>query len=248
MITESTIHQLHELRLNKMAEAFRRQFTDASLKELSFEKRFSLIVDAEWQGRRNSRLARLISGAGFSVSASVEDIEYHMDRLLDREQILSLATCEYIVNRNNVIILGATGAGKSYLSCALGLSACRNFYTVKYVRLPELLNELAVARGEGTYRKTVKAYAKVSLLILDEWLLLPLQEQEVRDLFEIVESRTACGSTIFASQHDPAGWHGKLGEGTLADAILDRIMHNSHRIFIDGKESMRKRRGISEAL
>lgn len=244
MIVEATIQKLHELRLKTMADGYRRQMNDASLRDLSFDERFGLIVDAEWQNRRNNRLSRLISNANFGVNACVEDIEYHADRMLEREQILSYATCRYIAERRNIIILGATGAGKSYLSCALGLSACRNFYTVKYARLPELLNELNVARHMGTYKKTLNAYAKASLLILDEWLLMPLRENDARDVFEVVDSRCGNGSTIFSSQFNTEGWYGRIGEGPLADAILDRILHNSYRILING-ESMRKRKAIS---
>ena len=203
------------------------------------------MVDTEWAKRKNNRLSRLISNAGFPIKACVEDIEYHTDRKLNKEQITQLATCEYIANRHNLIILGPSGAGKTYLCCAFGLAACRNFYSVKYVRLPELLNDLAVARGEGVYRKVVGNYGKVNLLILDEWLLMPLREEETRDLLEIVELRHKKGSTIFASQFRHEGWHDKFGEGPLADAILDRIIYDSYKIVIDGEESMRKKKGIA---
>jgi DNA replication protein DnaC len=146
--------------------------------------------------------------------------------------------------RHNILILGPSGAGKTYISCAFGLAACRHFHSVKYTRLPELLNDLAVARGEGKYRQAVADYGKVNLLILDEWLLLPLKEEEIRDVLEIVELRHKKGSTIFASQFRTEGWHGKIGEGPLADAILDRIMYDSYTVVIDGEESMRKKKGI----
>lgn len=140
--------------------------------------------------------------------------------------------------------MGASGAGKTYLACAFGIAACRNFYPVKYIRLPELLNELAVARGEGIYQRVMKSYKKIPLLILDEWLLVSLKESEARDLLEIVEARHQRGSTLFCSQFTPAGRHGKIGESTLADAILDRIVHSSYTITIEGMDSMRKRKGL----
>jgi DNA replication protein DnaC len=130
------------------------------------------------------------------------------------------------------------------MACAFGVAACRNFFAVKYIRLPELLNDLAVARGEGTYKKVIKEYKKISLLILDEWMLIPLSPVEARDLMEIVEARHKRASTVFVSQFAPQGWHGKIGEETLADAILDRIVHDSYTIFIDGEDSMRKKKGI----
>ena len=246
MVNETTIQKLHEMRLSGMANAYRNHAADQSMKDFSFEERLGMMVDTEWSARRNNRLSRLIRNADFPIQEScIEGIEYHADRKLDKDQILQLSNCKYVEERHNIIILGASGAGKTYLSCAFGMAACRRFYSVKYVRLPELLNELTVARGEGIFQKMIQIYKKVSLLILDEWLLLPLRENEARDLLELVEARHKRGSTVFASQFAPAGWHGKIGETTLADAILDRIVHDSYSIFIDGEESMRKRKGIS---
>lgn len=247
MINATTINKMNEMRLTAMAEAYRQQIQDASSYEaLSFEERLGLMIDIEWARRKNNRLAKLIHKADFEQSgACIEDIEYHADRKLDRAQISRLASCNYVQENHNIIIMGASGAGKSYLSCAFGMAACRNFYTAKYIRLPDLLNDLAVARGEGIYKKVMDQYKKVKLLILDEWLLVPLTNSESRDLLEIVETRHKRASTIYCSQFAPAGWHTRIGEGTLADAILDRIVHDSYTITIYGEESMRKRKGIT---
>jgi DNA replication protein DnaC len=196
MLDQMTMNKLYEMKLRSMAEAFRNQIQDQALAGLSFEERFGLIVDSEWAKRKNNRLARLIRNADLSEnSACIENVEYAADRKLDKTQISSLATCNYIQEKHNIIILGAAGAGKSYLGCAFGVAACRNFFAAKYIRLPELLNDLALARGEGTYKK-------ISLLVLDEWLLIPLSS---------LEARHKRASTIFISQFAPQGWHSKIG-------------------------------------
>ncbi len=247
MINPTTISKLYDMRLSAMADTFNSQLSDDKYQELSFEERFGIIVDVEWARRKSNKLLRLIKKAEFRYpQASVEDIEYHADRKLDKALVLRLSGCAYIQEKRNLIIMGASGNGKSFISCAFGNAACRNYYTVKYIRLPDLLDELAVARGEGVFKKVMKQYKKVSLLILDEWLLTPLKETQAMDILEIVEARHQNSSTIFCTQFSPRGWHEKIGEDTLADAILDRIIYDSYTIFIDGKVSMRERHGIKE--
>ena len=247
MMDAVTVKKLHEMKLSSMAEFLKQQAKTPGIDEMSFEERIGLLVDAEWARRRSKQLNSLIKNANLSIpNAALENIEYDADRQLDKAQITRLATCNYIAEKRNILILGATGAGKSFLSCAFGVAACRNFYTVKYIRLPELLSDMALAHCNGTYKVLMKQYKKVSLLIFDEWLLTPLSQNEARDLLEIIEARHTRSSTIFSSQFAPEGWHSKIGEETLADAILDRIIHISHTIKIAGKDSMRKRKGITE--
>ena len=192
-------------------------------------------------------LNRLIRSAEYSIpGASVENIEYSPSRNLDKALISRLSSCVYVLEANNVIILGATGVGKTYLASALGMAANRSFYAVTYIRLPDLLAELAISRGDGTYRKVMKKYKQIKLLILDEYLLFPLKESGARHLLEIVEARHKAASTIFCSQFAVAGWYAKISKPTLSDAIsCHRIVHNSYTIKIDG-DSMRKRKSISE--
>lgn len=246
MLTNITKTKLHEMHLGAMAEAFAVQINDPQYSSLSFEDRFSMLVDTEWTKRKSNRLQLLIRNAGYAVpGACVEDISYTAQRQLDKAQILRLASCAYIEQSHNVVILGATGTGKTYLSCALGIAANRNYYSTRYIRLPDLLVEIAMARGDGTYRELMRKYRKHKLLILDEWLLYPLKESEARDLLELIEARSRVASTIFCSQFDTPGWHELLYDPTLADAICDRIVYNSHVLTIKG-ESMRRLNAISE--
>jgi DNA replication protein len=247
MLNDNTTNKLYEMRMSVMAKAFRDQLTDPNYQDMSFEDRFGLLVDMEWCSRKDNHLKRLIKSAGFSdTSACVENIEYHSDRNLDKTQITRLSTCNYIHEHHNVVLLGATGSGKTYIACALGIAAARNFIKVKYVRLPELLVDLSIARSEGTYRKVIAQYKKPPLLIIDEWLLYPLKETEARDLLEITEARHKKASTIFCSQFDVPGWRDMIGDPILGDAVCDRIAHDSYSIVIDCKDSMRKRKGIAE--
>lgn len=239
---------MRDMRLTTMANAFCRQMTDSSLANLAFEERIGLLVDAEWISRKNNHLKKLIKSAGFDQTyASIADINYRPSRKLDRAQILRLADCTYIKERHNIIIMGAAGSGKSYMASAFGIAACQNFHTVKYIRLPDLLIELDIARNEGSYKKLMNQYRKIHLLILDEWMLVSLKENEARDVLEIIHARHHKGSIIFCSQFSPAGWHSKIGEETIADAILDRIVHDSYMIEINvdpEEDSMRELHGI----
>lgn len=177
----------------------------------------------------------------------MEDIEYHSDRKLDKSQLLRLSSCRYILEAHHIILKGATGAGKTYISNALGVAACKNYLKVHYIRLPDLLAELAIAHGEGTFAKLIKAYKKIDLLILDEFVLTPLTSSQARELLEIIEARSIKGSTIFCTQFEPLGWPSRIGDEkdeTICEAIMDRIIHNSYEILVEGRVSMRERHGI----
>lgn len=248
MTNEETISKLTAMRFTAMASAFREQLKSPVSANLSFEERLGLLTDIEWTSRKNNRLKKLVKAAQFDQpQAHIAGIDYTAQRQLDPTLIARLATCNYIAEKHNVIILGAAGSGKSYLGCALGMEACKQFFSVKYTRLPDLLTDMAITRGEGNIKKLLQQYLKVNLLILDEWMLIALKESETRDLLEIIHYRHKKASTIFCSQFAPAGWHIKIGEATLADAILDRIVYDSYTIEIHDSEnstSMREVYGI----
>lgn len=200
MTNETTINKLIEMRLSVLADAYRTQISDHSMQEIPFEDRFGLLIDIEYNARKDNKRKRLIKKATFDQpQANIHDINYTSGRKLNKSFIERLSTCEYIQDKHNIIITGATGSGKSYLSCALGMEACKHYFSTKYIRLPELLSELAVARGEGKFKEMIKQYQKYTLLILDEWLLVKLTETEARYLLEIIHARHHKASTIFCS-------------------------------------------------
>lgn len=235
--------KLYNMRLSVMAQAYRDQDELPGVADMTFDERFAMVVDAEWDARRVNKRTRLLRQAGFSdPEANMADIRYDADRKLDKARMAELSNCEWVRNHRNVLITGASGAGKSWIACALGVAACNAFFSVRYVRLPEMLDELVVDKDDE-WLKMKKRYLKCDLLILDDWLLEKVDGKRARELLEIVEGRLRTGSLLICSQFSPAGWHSKLGEGAIADAVIDRIVYRSEAIHIEGDESMRKRIG-----
>ncbi len=239
MLTRQTVETLRRLRLTGMAEAFLNQAAHPDTQTLSFEERFGLLVDYEWTYRENRRLARLLKEARLRLQACPEDIDYQQPRGLDRGLLRSLSACEWVNSRQNVLITGPTGVGKTFLACALANGACRRGFTARYWRLPRLLSELAAARGDGSYSRLLTQLAKIDLLVLDDWGIVPLADTQCRDLLEVIDDRSQTRSTVVASQLPLEHWHAAFPDPTMADAILDRLVHNAHKLFLKG-ESMRK--------
>ena len=256
MTNQVTIDKLIEMRFTSMADAFRIQEDDPSVKNLSFDERFGLLVDVEYTSRKSNRFKRLIKGAGFDQpDAHIAAIDYHSGRKLNKDLIQRLAKCDYISEYRNIFITGATGSGKTYMACAFGLEACKHFYKTKYVRLPDLLIDLEMARSDGTFLKVLSKYTNPTLLIIDEWLLLKANETDQKNIFELLQRRRKKSSTIFCSQFAQQGWYEQLGgdSSPLADAILDRIVHDAYVINIVSSDpskdiSMREIYGLDKSL
>jgi DNA replication protein DnaC len=235
MLPTPTLDKLHALKLLAMAQAWTEQQRSAELHSLSFDERLGLLIDAEWLARENKRLARALQEAKLKLSqACIEAIDYPARRELDKAVIRQLATCRWIQEHHNVILVGATGVGKSFLACALAHQACRKGYRAGYRRASRLFHELALARADGTYVRLLAKLARLDVFVIDDWGLAPVQDPERRDLLEILEDRYGTRSTIITSQLPPAQWHDYLADATLADAICDRLLHNAHRIVLKG--------------
>ena len=239
MLTQQTLDSLRTLRLPAMAQAYAEQMADPKMAELSFDERLAMLVDREIVARENKRLARLIREAKLRLNACVEEIDYTHARGLDRSVIAGLRSCRWIEERLNVVITGPTGVGKSFIACALGNLACRNGYSTRYYRLSRLLSELNMAKADGSYVRTLQRLSKIQVLIIDDLGLADMTIQDSRDLLKILDDRVGTRSTIIASQIPVEHWHETLADPTVADAIMDRVIHTSHRIKLTG-ESMRK--------
>jgi DNA replication protein DnaC len=239
MLTHPTLEKLERLRFSGMLRALRQQMDDPQSEKLAFMERLGLLVDRELTEREDRQLQSRLRRAGLRQNACIEDIGYGAGRGLDRAQIQHLAGCDWIRRRQNVIVTGATGAGKSFVACALAHRACLEGYGAQYYRLPRLLEDLEMARGDGRYLKLLKQLCKIDVLVLDDWGLVRLSVMQQRDLLELLDDRHQARSTIATSQLPIASWHEAMTDPTLADAILDRLIHNAHRIAMKG-ESMRK--------
>lgn len=243
MLTQPTIEKLNSMKLTAMAKAFADQMQCPDITQLTFEERFGLIVDHQVTDLENRRMQSRLRKAKLRLPASLEDLDFKQGRGLDRSTVMSLALNQWVMSHHNILVTGPTGAGKSYLACALAQKACRDGYTTLYQRVPRLLQEIAVSRLDGRYAKLIAPITRCEVLILDDLLISPLTREEQRELLEIVEERYDRKATIVTSQLPVKAWHDAMQDPTLADAILDRLVHNSYKLELKG-ESMRRKRSM----
>jgi DNA replication protein DnaC len=242
MLNEQTLQKLHTMKLFGMAQAFRTQMESTQANGLSFEERLAFLVDEQWSWRENRALARRLRASKLKDQAVVEDVNYQHPRQLDRKLMRSLASSEWVRQHSNVLFIGPTGIGKSWLACALAQKACRDGFTVLHKRTPELFRELAIAHADGSLGRLLLKLSRIDVLLLDDFAMASFKDSERRDFLEICDDRYQRRSLLLTSQVPIAHWHEQIGDPTIADSILDRIVHNAHRIELDG-ESMRKKKG-----
>jgi len=242
MLNQPTIEKLNAMKLHGMAEAFRAQLESTGASQLGFEERFALLVDQQWLWKENRALTRRLQSAHLKERGVIEDIDYQHPRGLDRKLMRTLATSEWIRQKQNLLLIGPTGIGKSWLSCALAHKACRDGFSVLHQRTSELFRDLAVAHVDGSIGRLLLKLSRIDVLLLDDFAMAPLKESERRDFLEICDDRYQRRSMILTSQMPIAHWHEQIGDPTIADSILDRLVHNAYRIELAG-ESMRKKRG-----
>jgi len=246
MLIQPTADKLRQMRFYGMVAALEEQAENPEYQKLSFEERLGFLVDREWTDRKEKRLAARIRKAKFREKAFMDSLDLSKERGLDRSQILYLAQPDWINNNQNIIIEGATGTGKTYLACALGNAACRNGFSVQYFHAVKLLRQLKAAHVDGSYEKFLKRLSKTRLLIFDDWLLDSFDLVQTRDLLEVIDDRFNKGSAIFATQLPVSDWHSRFGDPTLADAIMDRIVHNAYRLKLKGGSQRKKQKNLTQ--
>ncbi|MHB1632863.1 MAG: IS21-like element helper ATPase IstB [Acidithiobacillus sp.] len=244
MYTHPTYDRLRTLHLSGMLHALEHQEQHPEITAMPFLERLGILLDAEWSLRDQKRLQSRLRAARLKQPATLEDLDWQGSRRFDRSLLQSLTSDEWIRQHRNVLVLGPTGVGKTYIACALGHQACRDGYHVLYQRLPRLLADLEIAHADGRYPKLLQRLAKIDVLVLDDWGLETLTDRSRHDLLEILDDRYQTGSTLVTSQLPVEHWHDSIGDPTLADAILDRLIHNAYRLTIDG-ESMRKKQRLT---
>lgn len=239
MLTQPLLEKLSALKLSGFRSALEEQYANPQYAELSFEVRLGLLVDVETTRRKNSRLQRRIKAAHFPLQATLQDLDLSPSRGIKRAQVLELAQADWVQRHLNTLVLGATGAGKTFLACALGRTACEAEFNVHYLRTSRLLQSLALAQADGSYPQLLRSFARFHLLILDDWLRDPLSRSQAKDLLEIIDDRYGRSATLVVTQVPVTSWHERIPDPTLSDAVLDRLIHNAYRLELLG-DSMRK--------